>query len=186
MFFWNSLGFNMMQQMLAIWSLVPLFSFFFFFYCQKFCQESTLVIANTSNNTREDYTHENNQMIITKIRLIIFFAAKDGETLYNQWKEDQELTVAQIMNSLLPNSDLKVGKTTRPCRYDLNQIPYNYTVEVTNRFKGLDLKECLKNYGWSFVTLYRRQWLRKTIKKDHPQEKERQKGKMVVWRRPYK
>ena len=48
--------------------------------------------------------------------------------------------MAQIMNSLLPNSDLKkVGKTTRPFRYDLNQIPYNYTVEVTNRFKGLDL-----------------------------------------------
>ena len=42
-------------------------------------------------------------------------------------------------------------------RYDLNQIPYNYTVEVTNRFKGLDLIECLKNYGWRLVTLYRRQ-----------------------------
>ena len=51
----------------------------------------------------------------------------------------------------------KVGKTTRSFRYDLNQIPYNYTVEVTNRFKGLDLIECLKNYGWWFVTLYRRQ-----------------------------
>ena len=50
----------------------------------------------------------------------------------------------------------KVGKTTRPFRYDLSQIPYNYTVEVRNRFKGLDLMECLKNYGWSFVTLYRR------------------------------
>ena len=45
----------------------------------------------------------------------------------------------------------------RPFRYDLNQIPYDYTVEVTNRFKGLDLIECLKNYGWRFVTLYRRQ-----------------------------
>ena len=50
----------------------------------------------------------------------------------------------------------KVGKTTRPSRYDLNQIPYHYTVEVTNRFKGLDLIECLKNYGWRFMTLYRR------------------------------
>ena len=50
----------------------------------------------------------------------------------------------------------KVGKTTRPFRYDLNQIPYDYT-EVTNRFKGLDLTECLKNYRWRFVTLYRRQ-----------------------------
>ena len=61
-----------------------------------------------------------------------------------------ELTVAQIMNFLLPNLDLKkVGKITRPFRYDLNQIPYDYTVEVTNRFKGLDLIECLKNYGHS-------------------------------------
>ena len=53
----------------------------------------------------------------------------------------------------------KVGKTTRPFRYDLNQIPYDYTVEVRNRFKGLDLidLECLMNYGMRFVTLYRRQ-----------------------------
>ena len=64
--------------------------------------------------------------------------------------------MAQIMNSLLPNSDL-VGKTTRPFRYDLNQIPYDYTMEVRNRFKGLDLIESLKNYGWRFVILYRRQ-----------------------------
>ena len=51
----------------------------------------------------------------------------------------------------------KVEKTTRPFRYDLNQIPYDYTVEVENRFKGLDLIEYLMNYGWRFVTLYRRQ-----------------------------
>ena len=51
----------------------------------------------------------------------------------------------------------KVGETTRLFRYDLNQTLYNYTVEVTNRFKGLDLIECLKNYGWRFKTLYRRQ-----------------------------
>ena len=51
----------------------------------------------------------------------------------------------------------KVGKTTRPFRYDLNQIPYDYTVEVRNRLKGLDLIECLMNYGMRFMTLYRRQ-----------------------------
>ena len=51
----------------------------------------------------------------------------------------------------------KVGKTTRPFMYDLNQIPYDYTVEVRNRFKGLDPIECLKNYGQRFMTLYRRQ-----------------------------
>ena len=97
-------------------------------------------------------------MVNTEIRLIIFFAAKDGKALYSQQKQDWELTVAQIMNSLLPNSDLKkVGKATRPLRYDLNQILYDYTVEVTNRFKGLDQTECLKNYGQRFITLYRRQ-----------------------------
>ena len=51
----------------------------------------------------------------------------------------------------------KVEKVTRPFRYDVNQIPYNHTVEVTNRFEGLDLIECLKNYGQRLVTLYRRQ-----------------------------
>ena len=97
-------------------------------------------------------------MVNTKIRFIIFFAAKDGEALYSQQKQDQELTMAQIMNSLFPNSDLKkVRKTTRSFRYDLNQILYDYIVEVRNRFKGLDLIECLRNYGWRFVTLYRRQ-----------------------------
>ena len=67
----------------------------------EFCQENTLVIAN---NTREDSTHGHHQMVNTKIRLIIF-SAKDGEALYSQQKQDRELTVAQIMNSLLPNSD---------------------------------------------------------------------------------
>ena len=69
--------------------------------------------------------------------------------------------MAQIMSSLLQNSDLnlkKVGKITRPFRYNLNQIPYDYAVEVKDRFKGLDMIDrCLKKYGWSFVTLYRRQ-----------------------------
>ena len=88
-------------------------------------------------------------MVNTEIRLIIFFVAEDGEALYKQ-KQDRGLTMAQIMNSLLPNSDLnwrKQGKTIRLFRYDLNQIPYDYTVEETNRVKGLDLIECLKNYG---------------------------------------
>ena len=91
-------------------------------------------------------------MVNTEIRLIIFFAAKDGEALYSQEKQDQELTVARIMNSLLPNSDLKkVGKTTRSFRFDLNQIPYDYTVEVTNRFKGLDLIDRVPEELWTEV-----------------------------------
>ena len=107
----------------------------------EFCQENALVIANTLfQQYKKDSTHGHHQMLNTKIRLIIFFAAKDGEALYSQQKQDQELTVALIINSLLPNSDLKkVGKTARPFRYDLNQIPYDYTVEVRNTFKGLDL-----------------------------------------------
>ena len=73
----------------------------------EFSQENTLVIENTlSNNTREDSTHGHHQMANTEIRLIIFFAAKDGEALYSQEKQDRELTVPQIMNSLLLNSDL--------------------------------------------------------------------------------
>ena len=76
-------------------------------------------------------------MVNTEIRLIISFAAKDGEALYSQKKQDLELTVPRIMNSLLPNSELKkLEKNIRPFRYDLNQNPYDYTVEVTNRFKG--------------------------------------------------
>ena len=68
---------------------------------------------------------------------------------------DLELLIAKFRPKLK-----KVGKTTRPFRYDLNQIPYDYTVEVRNRFKGLDLIECLMNYGRRFVTLYRRQGAR--------------------------
>ena len=65
---------------------------------------------------------------------------------------DHELLIAKFRLKLK-----KVGKATRPFRYDLKQITYDYTVEVRNRFKGLDLIECLMNYGWNFVTLYRRQ-----------------------------
>ena len=108
--------------------------------------------------TQEKTTHGHHQMVNTEIRLIIFFAAKDREALNRQQKQDQELTVAQIMNSLLQNSDKlkEVGKTTRLFRYDLNQILHDYTVGVTNRFKELDLIECLRSYGQRFVTLYRR------------------------------
>ena len=91
------------------------------------------LIAPSSNNTREDSMHGHQKTVNTKIRLIIFFAAKDGEALYSQQKQEQELTVAQIVNLLIAKFRLKlkkVGKTTRPYRYDLNQIPNDYTVEV--------------------------------------------------------
>ena len=93
----------------------------------------------------------------------------------NYCGSDHELLIAKFRLKLK-----KVGKTTRPLRYDLNQIPYDYTVEMRNRFKGLDLIERLMNYGWRFVTLYRRQgsrsprWIRNA---------KRQNGCL---RRPYK
>ena len=80
-------------------------------------------------------------MINTRIRLIIFFAAKDREALYSQQKQDWELTGSdhEYLIAKFRLKLKKLGKTTRPLRYDLSQIPYNYTVEVTNIFKGLDL-----------------------------------------------
>ena len=80
-------------------------------------------------------------MADTKIRLIIFFAAKDGEALHSQQKQDWKLTGSDhdLLTAKFRFKLKKVGKTTRSFRYDLNQIPYDYTVEVRNRIKGLDL-----------------------------------------------
>ena len=83
---------------------------------------------------------------------------------------DHELLITKFRLKLK-----KVGKTTRPFRYDQNQIPNDHTVEVRNRFKELDLIECLMNYGQRFVTLYRNR------DQDHPHEKEMQKSKLAVW-----
>ena len=74
----------------------------------------------------------------------------------------------------------KVGKNTRPFRYDLNQIPYDYTVEVRNGFMGLDLIEYLMNYGQRFVTLYRRQRSRPSPRKRNTKKQN------DCLRRPYK
>ena len=100
-------------------------------------------------------------MFNTKIRLIILFSAKDGEDLYSQQKQDWELADCGSDHELLIAKFRlklkKVGKTTRPFGFDLNQILYDYTVEMRNRFKGLDLiDERLKNYGCRFLTLYRK------------------------------
>ena len=92
-------------------------------------------------------------MVNTKIRLIVFFAAKDGEALYSQQTRpgadcglDHELLITKFRLNLK-----KVGKTARPFRYDLNQIPYDYTVEVRNRFKGLDLIDRVPDELWNEV-----------------------------------
>ena len=94
--------------------------------------------------TQKKTTHGHHQKVNTEIRLIISSAAKDGEVLYSQQKEDWELTVAQTMNSFIAKFRLKmkeVGKTTRPFRYGLNQISYYYTVEVTDRFKVISERQ---------------------------------------------
>ena len=115
-------------------------------------------------------------MVNTEIRLIIFFAAKDGKVLYNQKKQGWELTVAQIMDSLLPNSKLKkAGKTTRTFRYDLKQFPYDYTVEVRNRFKGLDLIDGVPDELWMEVCDIVQETGIKTI----PMEKKGKKAKSL-------
>ena len=104
-------------------------------------------------------------MINTEIRLIIFFAGKDGEALYSQQNQDVELTVAQIMSSLLPNSLTlkKVQKTTRPFRYSLNQILFDYTAEVINRLKGLDLVDRVPEGLWMEVSNIVQEAVTKTI-----------------------
>ena len=118
-------------------------------------------------------------MVNTEIRLIIFFAAKDGESLYSQQKQDEELTVAQIMNSLLPNSDLNWRKKGKPLdHWDmtyLNQIPYNYTVEVKNRLKGLDLIDRVPDELWTEVLDTAEDGIKIIPKKRCV------KSKMVVW-----
>ena len=136
------------------------------------------ILITTQHNKKEDSTHGNHQMANTEIRLIIFFAAIDGEGLYSQQKQDWELTVAQIMNSLLPNSDKlkKAGETTKQFRYDLNQITYDYTVEVTNRFKGLDLIDRVSEELWMGVhDIVQEAWI-KTI----PKKKKCKKAKRLT------
>ena len=99
------------------------------------------------------------------------------EKRYTVAKRDQELTVAQIINTLLPNSVKlkKVGKTTRPFRYDLNQIPFDYTVEVRNRFKGRDLIDRVPDELWTEV----HDILQETGIKTIPMEKKCKKAKWL-------
>ena len=120
-------------------------------------------------------------MVNTEIRSIIFFAAEDGERSIQSVKtkpgadcdSDHELLIAKFRLKLK-----KVGKTTRTFSNYLNQTLYNYTVEVTNRFKRLELTKCLKNYGGRLVTLYMKQRSKPSSKRNA----KRQNGSL---RRPY-
>ena len=127
----------------------------------EFCQENSLFIANTlfQQDKRRLYTWTSpdgqyrNQIDYILCSQRWRNSIQSAKTrLGADCGSDHELFIAKFRLKLK-----KVGKTTRTFRYDLNQIPYDYTVEVRNRFKGLGLIECLMNYGWRFVTLYRRQ-----------------------------
>ena len=121
-------------------------------------------------------------MVDTEIRLILFFAAKDGEALYSQEKlgadygSDHERLIDKIRLKLK-----KVGKTIRTFRYGLNQILYNYTVQVTNRFKGLCLIDRLPEELWMEVP----NTVQEAVSKPSPRRRnaKRQNGYL---RRPYK
>ena len=117
-------------------------------------------------------------MVKTEIRLIIFFAAKDGEVSTQSAKtrlgadcgSDHDLLIAKFRLKLK-----KVVKTSRPFRYDLNQIPYNYTVEVTNRFKELDLIDRVPEELWTKV----RDIVQETGIKTIPKKKKCKKAKWL-------
>ena len=150
----------------------------------EFCQENALVIANTLFQqhktgpytwTSPDGQHQNqiDYILCSQRWKSSIQSAKTRPGA--DCGSDHELLIAKFRLTLK-----KVWKTTRPFRYDLNQIPYDYTVEVRNRFKGLDLIECLMNYGQRFLTLYRRQGSRPSPWKRNAKK---QNGCL---RRPYK
>ena len=126
----------------------------------EFCQENTLVIVNTlfQQHKRRFYTwtspdgqyrnHIDYILCSQRWRSSIQSAKTRRGADYGS---DHKLLIVEFRLKLK-----KVGNTTRPFGYDLNQIHHDYTVEGTNRFKEVDLIECLKNYGWRFITLYGR------------------------------
>ena len=127
----------------------------------EFCLENALVIANTlfQQHKRRLYTwtspdgqHRNQIDYILRSQRWRNFIESAKSRPGADCGSDHQLLNVKFRLKLK-----KVGKTTPLFRHELNQISYDYTVQVTNRFKGLDLVECLKNYGWRFVTLYKRQ-----------------------------
>ena len=135
----------------------------------EFCQENALVIANTlfQQHKRQlcTWTSPDSQYQ-NQIDYILCSQSWRSSIQSSKTRpggdcgSDHQLLIEKFRLKLK-----KVGKTTRPFRYDLNQLPYDYALKVRNRFKGLDLIECLKNYRWNFVTLYRRKGSRSSPRK---------------------
>ena len=156
----------------------------FWYFCKEFCQENALIIANTlfQWHKRQLFTWTSPDGQYQNQTDNIFCSQRWRSSMQSSKTRfradcgsDHELPIAKFRLKLK-----KVGKTMRPFRYDLNQTPYKYIVEVTNRFKRLDQTEYLKNYGRRFVILYRRQRSRPSPRKRNAK---RQNGCL---RRPYK
>ena len=146
----------------------------------EFCQENALVIANTvfQNHKRRLYPwtspdgqHQNQIDYILCSQRWRSFTQSTKKRPGADCCSDHELLVTKFRLKLK-----KVGKIARPFRYDVNQIPYDYTVEVRNRFKGLNLIGRVPDELWTEV----RDIVQETGNKDHPHGKEMQKGKMAV------
>ena len=133
----------------------------------------------SSNNTIENSTHGHHQMVNTEIRLIIFFVAEDREALHGQQKEDWSWLWLRpwTPSCKIQTKIKKVEKTTRSFRYDLNWISYNYIVEVTNRFKGLDLIDRVPEALSTKVHNIVQEEVIKTI----PEKNKCKKGNLIVW-----
>ena len=134
----------------------------------EFCQDNALVIANTLSQQHKRWLYtwtSPGGQYWNQIDYIL--CSQRWRSSTQSAKTDQKLTGLdyELLTAKFRLKLKKVGKTTRPFRYDLNQIPHDYTVEVRNRFKELDLIECLMNYGQWFVTLYKRQWSRQSPRK---------------------
>ena len=147
----------------------------------EFCQENTLVIASTlfQQHKRRLYTwtspdgqHQNQTDYIHCIQRWRSSIQSANTRQGGDYGSDHELLIAKFRLKVK-----KVGKTTRPFRYDLNQIPCDYTVEVTNRFKGLDLIDKVREELWMEV----HDILQETGIKPIPKGKKMQKSKMAVW-----
>jgi len=107
-------------------------------------------------------------MVNTKIKLVTFFVVGDGEAVYSQQKQDLELTGSdhQLPLAKVKLKLKKIGENNRPGRYNLNQIPFEFTIEVTNRFKGSDKVNGVLEKLWTEICTILEETANKTIPKE--------------------